>query len=202
MDNESSSSGLLKEDKNTGSISEESKSVAESPSHTSPNSSDSSTSSAPLSHSSSSSTWASAAKSYLASAAAVPVSGKEKGKRKKVVLDTAPFIRGVRFESFGDEFYTVPEVLKEIRDSKARAFLDQIMVPIRTREPTPEAYNAVVEFSRKSGDYPSLSRTDLKVLALVYLLEKETCGTAHLRTEPKSVCFLSSHSHITLLTCF
>jgi len=64
------------------------------------------------------------------------------GNNRRVVLDTAPFIRGVRFEKFGDEFWTIPEVLAEIRDSKARAFLEQIAVPIKTREPTPEAVKA------------------------------------------------------------
>jgi RNA-binding protein NOB1 len=46
---------------------------------------------------------------------------------------------------------------------------------------------AVVAFAKKTGDFRELSRTDLLVLALVYMLEKETCGTAHLRTEPRVV---------------
>lgn len=45
----------------------------------------------------------------------------------------------------------------------------------------------MVNFSKKTGDYASLSKTDLKVLALAYMLEKERNGVAHLKTEPKQV---------------
>jgi RNA-binding protein NOB1 len=43
---------------------------------------------------------------------------------------------------------------------------------------------AVIEFSRKTGDYGSLSVTDLKVLALTYMLEVQHVGVSHLSTEP------------------
>lgn len=42
----------------------------------------------------------------------------------------------------------------------------------------------VTEFSKKTGDYASLSATDIKVIALTYRLEKEKVGTDHLRTDP------------------
>lgn len=42
----------------------------------------------------------------------------------------------------------------------------------------------VTEFSKKTGDYPSLSATDIKVLALTYQLELENVGSQHLKTEP------------------
>lgn len=47
-----------------------------------------------------------------------------------------------------------------------------------------ENVRIVTEFAKKTGDYPSLSATDLKVMALTYQLEKEHVGTTHLRTEP------------------
>lgn len=43
----------------------------------------------------------------------------------------------------------------------------------------------VTEFAKKTGDYSSLSATDVKVIALTYQLEKEKIGINHLRTEPK-----------------
>lgn len=43
----------------------------------------------------------------------------------------------------------------------------------------------VTEFSKKTGDYLSLSATDIKVIALAYQLEKEKVGTTHLNEEPK-----------------
>ena len=42
----------------------------------------------------------------------------------------------------------------------------------------------VTEFSRKTGDYGSLSLTDLKVLALTYMLEAQHVGTDHLSENP------------------
>lgn len=43
----------------------------------------------------------------------------------------------------------------------------------------------MTEFSKKTGDYPSLSATDIKVLALTYQLEQEHVGAGHLKTEPE-----------------
>ena len=56
----------------------------------------------------------------------------------------------------------------------------------------------VSEFAKKTGDYRSLSMVDLRLLALVYRLEKENVGTDHLRTQPiqtvnihtRLLCFL------------
>lgn len=42
----------------------------------------------------------------------------------------------------------------------------------------------VTEFAKKTGDYASLSATDIKVIALTYQLEKEKIGTDHLRIKP------------------
>jgi len=46
-------------------------------------------------------------------------------------------------------------------------------------------YITVTEFSKKTGDYPSLSATDIKIMALAYQLEKEKVGTDHLKNEPQ-----------------
>ena len=45
-------------------------------------------------------------------------------------------------------------------------------------------FSAVTDFAKKTGDYASLSATDIKVIALTLLLEKETVGLDHIRTEP------------------
>lgn len=45
---------------------------------------------------------------------------------------------------------------------------------------------SVTEFSKKTGDYPSLSATDIKVLALTYQLELEHVGSQHLKKEPEA----------------
>jgi RNA-binding protein NOB1 len=43
----------------------------------------------------------------------------------------------------------------------------------------------VTEFSKKTGDYISLSSTDIKVIALTYRYEKEKVGISHLKQEPE-----------------
>lgn len=48
----------------------------------------------------------------------------------------------------------------------------------------PENVKIVTDFAKKTGDYLSLSATDIKVMALTYQLEKEHSGVENLRTEP------------------
>ena len=42
----------------------------------------------------------------------------------------------------------------------------------------------MTDFSKKSGDFGSLSATDIKVLALTYMLEANTVGIDHLKETP------------------
>lgn len=42
----------------------------------------------------------------------------------------------------------------------------------------------MTEFAKKTGDYSTLSATDIKVMALTYQLEVEANGCEHLKTEP------------------
>lgn len=83
-------------------------------------------------------------------------------------------------------FWTVPDVVSEIRDKKARAMLERLPFQLQTREPSAEALTAVVNFSRKTGDFAYLSLTDLRVMALAYMLEVEANGDAHLKTSPET----------------
>ncbi len=49
--------------------------------------------------------------------------------------------------------------------------------------------DVVVSFSKKTGDFASLSLTDIKVLALALEYEWEMVGKDHLREEPLQVFF-------------
>ncbi|KAI8816098.1 Nin one binding Zn-ribbon like-domain-containing protein [Fimicolochytrium jonesii] len=103
-----------------------------------------------------------------------------------LVVDSAPLIKGTPLFHLAERFVTIPEVLAEIRDKRARQGLTTLPFDLETRVPSEEAVAAVVAFSKKTGDFASLSVTDMKVLALTWMLEKEARGTAHLRTEPAS----------------
>ena len=101
-----------------------------------------------------------------------------------LVVDTGALVKGVRVDTMGRELVTVPEVVEEVRDRHTRAFVKHLPKRMLVREPSAEAISAVAAFARKTGDFASLSRPDLKVIALAYHLEKEQNGVEHLRTEP------------------
>ncbi|KAF9917266.1 Nin1 binding protein [Linnemannia zychae] len=103
-----------------------------------------------------------------------------------LVLDTSPFLRGgaSKLRALADKFYTIPEVLNEIRDKQARKDLDMLPFDIQVINPNESSVRAVAAFARKTGDLAVLSATDLRVLALTYQLEFENCGMKRIRTEP------------------
>ncbi|KAK3831852.1 MAG: Nin one binding Zn-ribbon like-domain-containing protein [Linnemannia gamsii] len=103
-----------------------------------------------------------------------------------LVLDTSPFLRGgaSKLRALADKFYTIPEVLNEIRDKQARKDLDMLPFDIQVINPNESSVRAVSAFARKTGDLAVLSATDLRVLALAYQIELETCGMKRIRTEP------------------
>ncbi|CAG8773847.1 19896_t:CDS:2, partial [Racocetra persica] len=103
---------------------------------------------------------------------------------KFLVVDSGPLIKGVDVRHLAEKVYTVPEVILEIRDKHSRDFLTQISFDIETIRPDSEALNEVVNFSKKTGDYASLSAIDLRVLALTYMLEVQVNGAERLRKEP------------------
>jgi len=113
----------------------------------------------------------------------------ESNNYRALVIDSGPIIKLTGVSSLRDRadvFYTVPAVLHEIRDAKARQHLATLPFDIQTREPMGPSVAAVTEFARLTGDFQSLSRVDLLVLALVYELEQEGCGgVEHIRTTPK-----------------
>ncbi|KAJ7415893.1 RNA-binding protein NOB1 [Willisornis vidua] len=88
--------------------------------------------------------------------------------------------------------YTVPEVLAEIRDRPTRRRLAALPCELRVRRPRPDLLRLVTDFSKKTGDYPSLSAADLQVLALTCELQAETDGPDGLRWEPQDKVRLSS----------
>ncbi|KAF2078412.1 hypothetical protein CYY_000279 [Polysphondylium violaceum] len=101
-----------------------------------------------------------------------------------LVVDTNAIISGVRLETLGKELWTIPEVLEEVIDSRSKEFLDHFPFEIKTRQPSPQSVAAVTEFSRLTGDYPSLSVVDIKIIALTYTLEAEKNGIDNIKTKP------------------
>lgn len=88
-------------------------------------------------------------------------------------------------QDIGRNIYTLRDVVDEIRDRPTRRSLAFLPYQLNFKEPRPEHIRLVTEFSKKTGDYPSLSATDIKVLALTYQLEVEHVGSQHLKKEPE-----------------
>ncbi|KAI8582184.1 hypothetical protein K450DRAFT_229441 [Umbelopsis ramanniana AG] len=108
----------------------------------------------------------------------------EKDQVLTLVIDSAPLLKGTPLRHLAQRFCTIPEVVGEIRDKNAREHIKKLPFELELITPSDEAIKAVVDFSRKTGDFSTLSSVDLKVLALTYMLEVEANGTARLRTEP------------------
>ncbi|KXJ11315.1 RNA-binding protein NOB1 [Exaiptasia diaphana] len=110
-----------------------------------------------------------------------------KGDVKHLVVDSAGFIKNIELQSLGKRIYTLQEVVQEIKDITTRQRLAVLPYEITFKQPSTEAIKAVTDFSKLTGDFKVLSAVDLRVLALTYQLEKEFCGTDHLKTKPANV---------------
>ncbi|KAM4603132.1 RNA-binding protein NOB1 [Polymixia lowei] len=102
-----------------------------------------------------------------------------------VVADAGAFLKKAPLQEIGKNIYTLRDVVDEIRDKPTRRSLAFLPYKLNLKEPCPEYIRLVTEFSKKTGDYPSLSATDIKVLALTYQLELEHVGAEHLKKEPE-----------------
>uniref|UniRef100_A0A452GA49 RNA-binding protein NOB1 n=1 Tax=Capra hircus TaxID=9925 RepID=A0A452GA49_CAPHI len=112
-----------------------------------------------------------------------------------VVADAGAFLLDAALQDIGKNIYTTRNVISEIRDKATRRRLAVLPYELRFKEPFPEYVRLVTEFSKKTGDYPSLSATDIQVLALTYQLEAEFVGVSHLKQEPEKVKVSSSIQH-------
>lgn len=111
------------------------------------------------------------------------------------MADAGAFLRDAALQDIGKNIYTIRDVVSEIRDKATRRRLAVLPYELRFKEPFPEYVRLVTEFSKKTGDYPSLSATDIQVLALTYQLEAEFVGVSHLKQEPEKVKVSSSIQH-------
>jgi RNA-binding protein NOB1 len=103
-----------------------------------------------------------------------------------VVVDANAIINAGSSSLFGiaDTFVTTPEVMNEIRDARARQVLDTIQFSIDTRTPSEDQINSVIQFAKKTGDFATLSKNDITLIALARQIEQEYNGATHIRTEP------------------
>lgn len=87
-------------------------------------------------------------------------------------------------QDIAENLFTCQEVVDEIKNKRQLKRLAVLPYDLQIKYVETESIQIVTNFAKKTGDYPSLSATDIKVLALTYQLEKEKNGVAHLRSEP------------------
>ncbi|KEP60004.1 UNVERIFIED_CONTAM: Nin one binding (NOB1) Zn-ribbon family protein [Hammondia hammondi] len=109
---------------------------------------------------------------------------------RTLVVDTGAFLRLKRLDAFGRKFVVPPSVLAEIRDARARAHLSGVTL-LHPNAELPTVMTAgeadkrwARKFAAMTGDLGSLSDTDLDVIALTYMLQRQTGRIEKLRTKP------------------
>ncbi|CAB3406998.1 unnamed protein product [Caenorhabditis bovis] len=92
---------------------------------------------------------------------------------KHLVIDTCVIIANASLHTLAEHYYAPPGVVDELYSQKARQIWDTLPFEVTLREPTNAGLRAVIEASKKTGDYKSLSVVDMKVIALAYDLNQQ-----------------------------
>lgn len=102
-----------------------------------------------------------------------------------LIVDSAPIINGQLTANLAENFYTISEVLDEIKDERSRESLARSLINLQVLSPSSDSLAEIVRFAKMTGDFPSLSMTDMKVMALTLELTKRFVPDAKLSAEPK-----------------
>ncbi|KAF6214420.1 hypothetical protein GE061_009163 [Apolygus lucorum] len=105
-------------------------------------------------------------------------------KTEFLVVDTSAFIKNTQLQDFSEKVITCQDVVDEIKNSRQLRRLVVLPFELEIDEPDNEDVVFVSQFSKKTGDYPALSSTDIKVMALTYKLERLKVGKDHLNSQP------------------
>ena len=89
---------------------------------------------------------------------------------RHLVVDAGAIIKQVPLHELADNLWTVPDVIGEIKDRRARHVLDSLPKKLQQREPSAEALKFIVNFARKTGDFRSISDADIKVRVYAHVL--------------------------------
>jgi len=94
-------------------------------------------------------------------------------KVKKLVIDSSALIQNLPIETLGQEIFSIPEIINEIKDKTTRNKLNILPYKINYKDPSEKALEKAVNASKKIGDYHNLSIVDLKLIALAVQLAEE-----------------------------
>ncbi|KAH7930689.1 hypothetical protein BV22DRAFT_1078443 [Leucogyrophana mollusca] len=93
---------------------------------------------------------------------------------KNLVLDSGPLLSLSPLRGLAETYLTVPQVLDELKDKRAREHFERLGlsagVRVDIRNPDAASLAHVIQFAKKTGDYSVLSHADICVLALTHSL--------------------------------
>ncbi|KAF9076990.1 Nin one binding Zn-ribbon like-domain-containing protein [Rhodocollybia butyracea] len=96
---------------------------------------------------------------------------------KSLVLDAGPLLSLSPLRGIAESYYTVPQVLAELKDRNAKEHLERLGlnfgIKIEVKNPDPASMASVIQWAKKTGDYSVLSHPDLSVLALTHTLQEQ-----------------------------
>ncbi|KAH9899658.1 Nin one binding Zn-ribbon like-domain-containing protein, partial [Cubamyces lactineus] len=96
---------------------------------------------------------------------------------KHLVLDAGPLLSLSPLRGLAETYYTVPQVLDELKDKRAREHFERLGlsagVRIEVKGPPTASVAHVIQWAKKTGDYSVLSHADICVLALTYELDQQ-----------------------------
>uniref|UniRef100_A0A8R1IK04 PIN_6 domain-containing protein n=1 Tax=Caenorhabditis japonica TaxID=281687 RepID=A0A8R1IK04_CAEJA len=92
---------------------------------------------------------------------------------KHLVLDTCVIINNPSLHTLAEHYYAPPQILDELRSVKARKAWDLLPFEVELREPSNNAVRAVIDASKVTGDFQSLSMVDIKMIALTFDLHAQ-----------------------------
>jgi RNA-binding protein NOB1 len=101
-----------------------------------------------------------------------------------LVLDSGAFIKGHDLQTYAEKFYSIREVIDEIRDKVTKQRIQSLPFEITFMDPPALDLRHAADFSKKTGDYGTLSVVDLKLLALTSYLQRLHVNEDHLKREP------------------
>ncbi|KAI6653194.1 E3 ubiquitin-protein ligase synoviolin B [Oopsacas minuta] len=107
-----------------------------------------------------------------------------------ILVDASAFIKLSQLHNWSDSINTVTGVLEEIRNKDSRIAITSLLpYKLQVSNPHEKSIQHVVEFAKKTGDFPVLSHTDIELIAATYEFECThgvTKGT-NLNSTPKRI---------------
>jgi len=100
----------------------------------------------------------------------------KQGEKKKAIVDTSALLMDNAIEYLQKyQCYTTPEVVYEVKTIKHKACIEALvdLKVLEIVEPREEYVENVVKTAKVTGDITSLSKTDIKILALALQLKEQ-----------------------------